>query len=95
MKLYIKLFLLAEALDILTTLIAVDILGGMELNPLVGQNMGMLVYKVIITLLVAYIFYLLGEKIPMWFRKLVVIVSGFPFVWNSIMIILFVIGVTA
>ena len=89
---YIKIFVLVQLLDLLTTQIGVFYLGFEEMNPFF-KNAGMLemsfVKMAAIGVMVIVMRYMRG--FPFWFYKLMIVLSAYAVIWNSIQLLLFMI----
>jgi hypothetical protein len=85
---YIKLFILVQLLDLLTTLIGIYFFGFKEINPFFADLgiVGMVFFKLIIILVVSEILFYVN--FPKWFYRFVYILSGVPVVWNILNILL-------
>jgi uncharacterized membrane protein len=86
---YIKFFIIAQFLDMLSTFIGIEFMGFWEINP-VMKNLSMfemLVAKILgVAVVVCLLYYI--KILPPWSYKLVFIISLFPPMWNFALIIL-------
>ena len=86
---YIWLIIIAQFLDLLTTIIGVGFLGYTEVNPFMRQFslFHMSIIKVVAASIVVTTIYFV-KRLPFWSVKLVLYISAFPVAWNTFMIIL-------
>lgn len=83
----VYLFLIVQALDIITTLLGVHYHGLVEQNPLhasFGLN-GFILYKTIAVLAIAGILQI--RNMGKWFEWILLIVVTLPVVWNTVLLI--------
>lgn len=92
MKKYITLFIIAQLLDILTTIVAYYFMGFAELNPLVMSGrfslFQLLIIKAIMILFVTMVLKRVPER---RMYNILWIISGLPVIWNLLNIVVEVI----
>jgi len=83
----IRLFVIAQALDLVTTIILVGFLGFVELNPVMRplSVWQFAIGKAFVTALVAAL--LIGLRPPKWYLTGICALSAIPGVWNVLMVI--------
>lgn len=92
---YILLFLIAQTLDLATTLIGMIFFGMIEVNPFMNQFslLGMSLIKMSIFLILALIFYIIRDRIPKWAFIIFIVISFTPVITNSLQMILEITGI--
>lgn len=84
---YIKLLVLAQLMDLLTTVVLIGFLGGWEINPFM-RNLTLLqmaLIKIVVIALVVPILYR-HKKLPLWSYVLLFYISALPVAWNILVI---------
>ena len=85
-KRLITLFVIAQMLDLVTTVVMVGFLGFIEINPVTaGVSLTTFaVVKIVLIALSAWV--LLYLPLPRWFYYLACVLSAIPGVWNLMML---------
>lgn len=94
-KAYILLFLIAQSLDLLSTIIGIQNFGMVEQNPILNQFslLGLSIIKVVAFSVIALYFYIKRKKIPTWYFVVVIIISSIAPVLNFLQMFLRIKGI--
>ena len=91
-KNYILLFLIAQFLDILTTIIGIKNYGMIEVNPILNNFLlnQFIAIKIIIVIAITIYFWKRKRKIPNWYFITIIIISSIAPFLNGLQIFLII-----